>query len=224
MNKTIAMIMSVGMMAGYAKADLIMTGIIDASRTGGLPKAIELYVEQDVADLSVWSIASYANGGTSPSVFSLSGSATAGSYLYVASESVNFSAYFGFAPTFTTGSINVNGDDTVELRLNSTGVDVFGVIGVDGTGQTWEYLDTWYYRNNGTSATTTWSASDWTTPGINALDTLGASAVNPPSSGDPNSALHMPIGTYVVPEPATMSMVLLGLLGARGMIHRRKRS
>lgn len=214
------------LVAGVAKADLIITGIIDGPRTGGLPKGIEIYVSEDVADLSVWSIASYANGSATPgaTVLTLSGSAVAGTYIYAASESTGFTDYFGFAPTFTQATtLNVNGDDTIALRLNSVNVDVFGVIGVDGTGENWEYLDTWFYRNNGTLASTTWNSSDWTSPGVNALDALGISGVNPPATGDPNSALHMPIGTFIVPEPATMSMLLLGLLGARGAIHRRKK-
>ena len=35
------------------------------------------------------------------------------------------------------GSLFINGDDIVELRMGSDTVDVFGQYGVDGTGQCW---------------------------------------------------------------------------------------
>ena len=112
--------------AAQAQSDLVITGIIDAPRSGGTPKAIEIYVINSVADLSIYQVQSYVNGGTTPSApLSLTGSATAGQYLYVASESTQFTAYFGFAPTLTGSVLNVNGDDVVALTKNGTVVDVF---------------------------------------------------------------------------------------------------
>jgi predicted extracellular nuclease len=225
MKKFLTILTLAGAVTSASHAQMLITGIIDGPRTGGLPKAVELFVTADIPDLSLWDIVSYANGGSSPSTpITLSGSATAGDYIYVASESPGFTAYFGFAPGYTGGAMNVNGDDTVALRLNTVNVDVFGVVGVDGTGTAWEYLDTWFYRNNGTAATTTWTAGDWSFAGtgINALDVLGTSGVNPPATGDPNSALHMPIGTFdPVPEPSTYA--LLALSGAGVAAYRLRR-
>jgi hypothetical protein len=225
MKKLLTILALAGAITSASYAQMLITGIIDGPRTGGLPKAVELFVTADIPDLSLWDIVSYANGGLTPSTpITLSGSATAGDYIYVASESPAFTAYFGFAPGYTGGAMNVNGDDTVALRLNTVNVDVFGVVGVDGTGTAWEYLDTWFYRNNGTAATTTWTAGDWSFAGtgINALDVLGTSGVNPPATGDPNSALHMPIGTFdPVPEPSTYA--LLALSGAGVAAYRLRR-
>lgn len=210
-------ILSLAASSGYSQ--MLITGIIDGPRTGGNPKAIELYAFEDIADLSLWDVQYYFNANVTPSVtLTLSGSASAGDYIYVASESTEFTAYFGFAPTFTGGG-SVNGDDSVVLRLSATDVDVFGSPGTDGTGQPWEYLDSWFYRNDATSASTTWTAADWTSPGINALDPLGATGVNP-AEGDP---LHMPIGTYAVPEPSTYAMLALVAAGFGGHIIRRRR-
>ena len=66
---------------------------------------------------------------------------------------------------------NFNGDDAVGL-FNDGGslVDVYGEFGVDGSGDPWEYLDSWSYRNDGTSASITWTAGDWTVAGANSLD------------------------------------------------------
>ena len=227
MKKLLTILALAGAATSASHAQMLITGIIDGPRTGGLPKAIELYVTADIADLALWDIVSYANGGLTPSTaITLSGSAVAGDYIYVSSEAPSFTAYFGFAPGFTGTAMNVNGDDTVALRLNTINVDVFGVVGVDGTGQPWEYLDTWFYRNNGTAATTSWSSSDWifAGAGINALDVLGTTGTNPPVTGNPNSALHMPIGTFdPVPEPSTYAMLALAGAGFAGYVIRRRR-
>ena len=120
-------------------------------------------------------------------------------------------------------ALNVNGDDVVQLSLNTTPVDVFGVIGVDPPENTaWNYLDSWFYRSNGSPATTTFQLADWFFAGpgssaSNALDSLGTSGVNP-ASGD----LRMPIGTYAVPEPSTVGLAIAGGLGLAGIAARRR--
>ena len=162
---------------------MILTGVIDGPLTGGLPKAIELFVTNDISDLSDYSLGSASNGGgsageeyTFPSV-----SVSAGTFIYVSSESTEFSNFFGFSPTYTSGVANINGDDAIELFQNSVVVDVYGDVNVDGSGESWDHLDGWGYRKIGTSAATTFNASDWSYSGINALDgeTTNASATTP---------------------------------------------
>ncbi|EAQ04933.1 extracellular nuclease [Pseudooceanicola batsensis HTCC2597] len=138
---------------------------------GGLPKAIELFVTEDVADLSIYGIGSANNGGGSDGEeFTLSGSATAGDHIYIASETDGFTDYFGFAPDFTAGAANINGDDAIELFENGTVIDLFGDIDTDGTGQPWEHLDGWAYRVSGSEASPVFDISEWTFSGPNALD------------------------------------------------------
>jgi predicted extracellular nuclease len=202
-----------------ADAGLLISGIIDGPRSGGLPKVVELYATEDIADLSTWDLEFYFNATVTPGVTAvLSGSASAGDYVYVASESVESTAYFGFAPDFTNGG-SFNGDDSVVLRENSVQIDVFGSPGTDGTGQPWEYLDSWFYRVDGTSASTTWTAADWTSPGVNALDSLGATGTNPASG-----SLRMPVGTYaaVVPEPSFFVFAGLGVAAVGWRLRRRR--
>ena len=227
MKKFLTVLALAGASVSATDAQMLITGIIDGPRSGGVPKAVELFVTADIPNLSLWDIVSYSNGNLTPGTpITLSGSALAGEYIYVASEAPGFTAYFGFAPGYTGGAMNVNGDDTVALRLNTVNVDVFGVVGEDGTGTAWEYLDTWFYRDNGTAATTTWTAADWSFAGsgINALDVLSPAGVNPPATGDPNSALHMPVGTFdPVPEPGTYALLALAGAGFAGYVIRRRR-
>ena len=77
-------------------------------------------------------------------------SASAGTYIYVSKETSNFTAFFGFAPDYITTAVDINGDDAVELFQDGSVIDVFGDIDVDGTGEPWDHLDGWAYRNSGT--------------------------------------------------------------------------
>lgn len=175
-----------------AKAsDLIITGVIDGPLTGGIPKAIELYALVDIPDLSIYGLGSANNGGgTDGQEFTFPADAVnAGDFLYVATETTEFTNFFGFAPNYTDGAAPaINGDDAVELFLNTVVVDVFGDINLDGTGQTWDYLDGWAYRSNSaTVPSTTFTDTDWYYSGSNALDgeTSNATAATP-----------FPLGTY----------------------------
>ncbi|MFA3919529.1 ExeM/NucH family extracellular endonuclease [Ruegeria hyattellae] len=154
---------------------LIVTGVIDGPLTGGVPKAVELFVTADIADLSVYGIGSANNGGgsdgeefTFPAV-----AATAGTYIYVSNEAPGFTNFMGFAPDYTTSALSINGDDAIELFQNGTVIDLFGDINVDGSGQPWEYLDGWAARNPGATASPTFDLTEWTFSGPNALDGEG---------------------------------------------------
>lgn len=174
-----------------ATVDMVITGIVDGPLTGGIPKAVEFYVINDIPDLSLYGFGSANNGGgTNGQEFTFPvGSALAGTYLWVATESVAFNTYFGFNPTYVnTNAPNINGDDAIELFFNGTVIDVFGMINVDGTGQPWEYTDGWVYRKNNTGQDgNIFVLTNWTYSGIDALDgtTTNATANNP-----------FPIGTY----------------------------
>ncbi|WP_238547807.1 5'-nucleotidase C-terminal domain-containing protein [Meridianimarinicoccus roseus] len=184
-------------------SDLVITGVIDGPLSGGLPKAVELYVRADIADLSVYGLGSANNGGgtdgeefTFPAI-----SATAGTFLYLASESAGFTTFMGFAPDFTDGSaLAINGDDAIELFLNGNVVDVFGDPDTDGTGQAWDHLDGWAYRNANAEPSSTFNAADWTFSGTNALDNETSNA----TAGTP-----FPTGSYsAAPQPTVINAVL----------------
>jgi len=173
-----------------AAQDLIITGVIDGPLSGGIPKAVEIYVVADIADLSTCGLGSANNGGgsdgeefTFPVV-----AASVGDFIYVATEATAFTSFFGFAPDYTDSAASINGDDAIELFCAANVIDVFGDINVDGSGQPWEYLDGWTYRVDNTGPDgPVFTLSNWTFSGPNALDgeTTNGTAGTP-----------FPLGTY----------------------------
>lgn len=171
-------------------SDLIITGVVDGPLTGGIPKAIEFYAIADIPDLSIYGWGSANNGGgtdgqefTFPAI-----SATAGDFIYVASEAPGFTSFFGFGPDYTSSAALINGDDAIELFRNGTVVDLFGEIDVDGTGTAWDHVDGWAYRVNGTGPDgSTFALANWTFSGPNALDG---------ESDNDSAATPFPLGTY----------------------------
>lgn len=171
--------------------DLVITGVIDGPLTGGVPKAIELYVVNDIDDLGIYGVSSANNGGGTSGApeFTLPNApASAGDYFYIASESPQFTAFFGIAPNATSGAASINGDDAIELYENGVVIDVFGEVDTDGSGQPWEYLDGWAYRNSDSGPDgTSFVIGNWQFSGPNALDGETTNAT---------AAVPFPLGTF----------------------------
>ena len=170
--------------------NLIITGIYDGPLSGGLPKGIELYTINNIADLSTYKLGLAANGGAISTTYTFpSVSKSTGDYIYVATEAIEFANWFGMAPTYTSGVANINGDDVIELFLNNTVIDVYGVLGEDGTGMVWEYMDGWAYSMDNRSANPTFNSSQWTYSGPNVWD-------NDASNTNATSSPPFPVGTF----------------------------
>ncbi|MEM7104197.1 MAG: Calx-beta domain-containing protein [Bacteroidota bacterium] len=176
---------------GLKAQDLRITGLFDGPLSSGTPKAIEFYATANIADLSVYGMGKAINGGgsngqeyTFPAV-----SVSAGEFVYLATDSMQFNAFFGFEPNFNDSFIpNNNGDDAIELYFNGNVIDRFGDLMNDGTGTLWEYLDGWAYRKNGTGPDgTDFFVNNWNYSGPNAIDgeSTNASAMTP-----------FPLGSY----------------------------
>ncbi|MBT8069663.1 MAG: lamin tail domain-containing protein [Gammaproteobacteria bacterium] len=190
--------------------DLTITGVVDGPLTGGIPKAVEIYVISDVTDLSNCGVGSANNGGgsdgeefTFPAV-----AAVAGSFIYVATETTAFNDFFGFSPDYTSDAASINGDDAIELFCGGLVIDVFGDINVDGTGQPWEYLDGWAYRVNSSGPDgSTFNISNWTFSGANALDG---------ETSNDTAAIPFPIGTYIGGPGGDSAPIVLSTSPANG--------
>ncbi len=165
--------------------DLIITGAYDGPLTGGTPKGVELYVVNDISDLSLYGLSSANNGaGTTgtPEFTFPSTSVTAGTYLYVTVDAAQFAAFFGFNPDYITDAMFINGDDAVELFYNGTVIDVLGDVNTDGSNTPWDHLDGWAYRNNNQPTNAgVFNVSNWTFSGVNQLEggTTNATTNNP---------------------------------------------
>ena len=181
---------------------LIITGVVDGPLTGGLPKAVELYATTDIPDLSIYGLGSANNGGgTDGQELTLSGSAAAGDFLYVASQGGEngMQAFFGIDADFTSAAASINGDDAIELFENGAVIDTFGQPDVDGTGQPWEYTDGWAARQPGSAPSRDFDISQWTFSGPDALDGAASNA----DAGTP-----FPLGAFEGGEPPARAIVI----------------
>lgn len=210
---------------GQAQAGLIISGVYDAPLPGGDPKGIELTATADIPDLTIYGLETVGNGGTSngvPDAGMPAGSLSAGEHYYVTNgDGVDFTQWFGFAPDFPsapTAAVSHNGDDVIIVWKSGAIHDQYGETGVDGTGTAWESLDGWAYRKNGKTANGgAFDANNWTYSGANAWD---GDDLADDSGTNAGSSAVMPLGTYRVPEPA--SIVLIGFAGLL-MANRRQR-
>lgn len=238
MKRTLIALALGSTLALSARADgvLIISEIVDAPLPGGLPKFVELSNIGDAPlDLSTFSIGNFSNGSTNlggGASTVLSGILSVGdSYVisYEGSDSPGSGSFYdtyGFDPdNFDLGAF-INGDDVLALFLgpatgdgsDATLVDVYGVIGVDGTGEVWEYIDGYSGRlASVTGPNATFTPAEWDFGGANSLETgndveeLALILANTSPGVFPN----------VVPEPTTFA---LGGLGFLALLLGRRRS
>jgi hypothetical protein len=218
--------------SGSASGSLIITGVFDGPLPGGDPKGVEIYATTAIADLSLFAIGSANNGGGTdgPEAVLPTVSLAAGQFFYIAnSADGHFTQWFGFAPDHlgAGGGVNHNGDDAIELFFDPTGafsggesvIDVFGDINTDGSGQPWDSLDGWAYRNDGVGANGgTFDANNWSFSGANAWDRDDNFAGGTDNGTNLTATPPFPTGSYVIPEP---TIALLGGLSLLFLLRRR---
>ena len=155
---------------------LSLQGVMDFTvPSGGSDgKAIHLVATSDIADLSVFGIGVANNGGGTDGMEEQlpETSVSAGDDILLVRSGDAMSAYFAdcygeFERVFTAGSaISQNGDDAIELFEGETVIETFGDIDTDGTGEAWEYMDSWAYKVDGA----------WTYGALNCTDGSTTSA------------------------------------------------
>ena len=141
--------------------DLTLQGVMDFTVPGGgnAGKAIHLNAVDNITDLSIYGISVAANGNgadaseeyTFPAI-----SVVAGDDILLARDTTVMLAYLSGCSgefehvLYATSSVTQNGDDAIQLWHNGVWVETFGDPDVDGSGETWEYVDTWAYRTSTT--------------------------------------------------------------------------
>ena len=142
--------------------DLSLQGVLelDLLSGGSTGKAIHVKAINNISDLSVYGIGIANNGGgtddreyTFPAI-----SVLAGEDVLVYRDSANLSSYFGVCWSefdhVIVGNYDISqsGDDAVELFLQTgtsdSVVETFGDINVDGSGEAWEYTNSYAYKIN----------------------------------------------------------------------------
>lgn len=167
------------MIASFAQTP-ILTLIADGDCVGGNPKVIEIYASGTV-DFANYTLQNQTNANTTWGAsqdLSALGVIT-NDFVYVYYEgntgAGTFAAEFPSAVnTLVSSTVNFNGDDRVRIIETATSnvVDQFGVTDLDGTGETWEYIDGYGRRNNGTGPDGAFVEANWTI-GKLAFDNLG---------------------------------------------------
>jgi hypothetical protein len=109
---------------------------------------VELYYTGEVKiSLDDWHLRRYTNANTEPgATLDLSGFVLSPNTTFViAANATAFEAVFGFPPDMEAGAngpADSNGDDTIELLDPSDAIiDIFGIIGEDGSGTNHEFED-----------------------------------------------------------------------------------
>ncbi|MCD4792676.1 MAG: lamin tail domain-containing protein [Bacteroidales bacterium] len=177
---------------------IIISEVADPGNTANA-KFVEIYnATSSSVNISGWQIRRYANGGTTPTNATIptTTNLASGDTYVIAYNTSDFNTAYGFDPDQTSSAISGNGDDVYELYNGSSVVDIYGEVGVDGTGEAWEYVDSQAERNSSVcSGNTTWTASEWTITSANTGDmSPGTHTCDCPSSNDSDSEASTPTG------------------------------
>tara|TARA_R110002049_G_scaffold309132_1_gene517451 strand:+ start:10712 stop:12064 length:1353 start_codon:yes stop_codon:yes gene_type:complete len=131
----------------FTSTNIIISEIADPNNTTGA-RFVELYNSAlEPLNLNNWKLNRYTNDNTEiSSTIDLSAYIIyAESTLVISANASEFETVYGFAPDITAGAnspADSNGDDNLELvDPFGTVIDVFGVIGEDGSGTNHEFED-----------------------------------------------------------------------------------
>ncbi len=195
--------LSLILMSAFGFSQPVLTAFVDGPCPGGLPKVCEIYAKGTV-DFTQFSVQNQTNAnttwGTAVDLSSL-GTRT-NSFVYIIYTNANIAVATTEFPMIVAGNsiennvMNLNGDDRLRIINTSSEavIDQFGVSDIDGTGTSWEWLDTYAKRNNGTGPDGAFIEANWTIAPINTLDTAG-SCLTPPG---PQVQTIVNLGSYTL--------------------------
>jgi len=180
-NDTLEVSIGVDVLDVIVTRQLKLNGILNLGGNPPAPNLVEVVALADIPDLSNFALGCANNGGgtdgiefTFPAV-----SAKKGQSYFITRQPEKFKAFFGFDADFldtTTGggsstATNFTGDDAMELFEKGKVIDRYGEPNVDGTGEPWEYLNSWAKRKDGTGPDgDVFVLGNWRFGGFGALD------------------------------------------------------
>ena len=184
---------------------VILTGILDGTGSGGTPRAVELYVQGQV-DLSGYTLVRYSNGSSSATDVSTLSGLFEDEFVYVINnqQDADFTTAFGTSGDFAASNripgtnLFGNGDDVFTIEFGGVIIDQTG--GVRGE-RINLYLDSYLYRADGTGPDGDWVPANWMNVGNNNL-LDGVALADYPGI--------VPFGTYTPPATGPMVNVMAG--------------
>ena len=162
----------------HSQSSLELIGVLDLDlpSAGSTGKAIHVKANQAIADLSNYGIGVANNGGgTDGQEYAFPAlSVSAGDHIIVCRDTSAIVTYFSGCSSFEhvieddSSTITQNGDDAIELFENGSVIETFGDVNVDGTGELWEYKDSWAFKDPNGSIS--FSGFNWTMGGVDCTD------------------------------------------------------
>lgn len=140
--------------------DILISGVgHDFEANHGL---IEIYVKNDIP-FAQYYVKSIRPDLSVIGTLALFVTASAGDRIYITSDDFYWNGFFGIPYDYGAQSVGLfQGDDAIviEDQFNAL-IDIYGELGVDGTGTAWEFSRGWAYRLDGFGPNTTFTLSEW---------------------------------------------------------------
>jgi len=222
-----------------SQANLELVGILDLDlpEGGSSGKAIHLKANQNITNLSDYGIGIANNGGgTDGQEYDFPNLVlNSGDHIIVCRDTLAIKYYFSGCTPFNfmiqddSSVITQNGDDAIELYKNGIVIETFGDVNIDGTGELWEYKDSWAYKID--TGSIVFSGFNWITGGVDCTDfSVTSLSSNCPypfcSQINTDISILNPLSVAIYPNPcldklfinSTNKIKLLEILNIRGQI------
>jgi hypothetical protein len=222
-----------------SQGNLELVGILDLDlpEGGSSGKAIHLKANQNITNLSDYGIGIANNGGGTdgqeydfPNIV-----LNSGDHIIVCRDTLAIKYYFSGCNSFNfmiqddSSVITQNGDDAIELYENGIVIETFGDVNVDGSGELWEYKDSWAYKID--TGSIVFSGFNWITGGVDCTDfSVTSLSSNCPypfcSQINTDISILNPLSVAIYPNPCLDKLFinsknkikLLEILNIRGQI------